>query len=97
MNVFAVFDCMVFLQAATNEAGPASACLRLLEEGKLLLVVSPEVLAEVKEVLSRPALQRKFPSLTAERVDEFMRGVEERGIMIGDVPKLGQLPARPRR
>ena len=44
----AVFDCMVFLQAATNDRGPAFACLSLVEAGHVALHVSPPILAEVR-------------------------------------------------
>jgi hypothetical protein len=38
----AVFDCMVFLQAATCDQGPAFACLSLVESGEVTLsVVDP--------------------------------------------------------
>jgi len=33
----AVFDCMVFLQAAMNERGPAFACLALAERNDVTL------------------------------------------------------------
>jgi hypothetical protein len=35
--IAAVFDCMVFLQAATNDQGPAFACLSLVEAGGVTL------------------------------------------------------------
>jgi hypothetical protein len=39
MTPRAVFDCMVFLQGAGRPAGPAAACLRLLDEEKVMLCV----------------------------------------------------------
>jgi predicted nucleic acid-binding protein len=62
MSVRAVFDCMLFLQAATNEAGPAFACFQLVEAGEVSLYVSPEILAEVRDVLNRPSIRRKSPT-----------------------------------
>lgn len=56
-----VFDCMVVLQGAGRPAGPAGACLRLVDQGRVTLCVSAEVLAEVRDVLTRPKVQRKFP------------------------------------
>jgi putative PIN family toxin of toxin-antitoxin system len=82
-----VFDCMVFLQAVTNEAGPAFACFRLVEEERLTLCLSPEVLAEVKDVLARPKLRQKFASLTVERVEEFLQAASAKAIVIDDVPQ----------
>ncbi|HET6878837.1 MAG TPA: hypothetical protein VFI31_01630 [Pirellulales bacterium] len=52
--IAAVFDCMVFLQVATSDQGPAFACLSLVETGEVTLSVSGPILAEVKDVLTRP-------------------------------------------
>jgi hypothetical protein len=60
----AVFDAMVFLQAMANDQGPAFACQRLVDEGKLTLFVSPAVLEEAEDVANRPHLRRKFKNLT---------------------------------
>ncbi|MBV8610380.1 MAG: PIN domain-containing protein, partial [Singulisphaera sp.] len=49
-----VFDCMVLLQAAARVTGPAAACLRAVREGRLELFLSPEILSEVRDVLTRP-------------------------------------------
>lgn len=73
--ITAVFDCMVFLQAATNDRGPAFACLALVETGDVALAVSPSILAEVRDVLTRPKIRAKFPHLTQDRVDIFLRKV----------------------
>src|SRR5207245_3824704 len=70
--ISAVFDCMVFLQAATNDQGPAFACLALAEANEVRLHVCPAILAEVQDVLSRPKIRVRFPHLTAELVDLFL-------------------------
>lgn len=54
MMPVAVFDCVVLLQAAARPNSPARACLRLVEEGRLQLCVSAAVLAEARDVLTRP-------------------------------------------
>ena len=83
--ITAVFDCMVFLQAATSE-GPAFACLEFVEERHVALHVSPTILAEVRNVLSRPKIRAKFPHLTEERVDFFLQKLAALSILAGDVP-----------
>ncbi len=82
----AVFDCMVFLQAAARSTGPAAACLQAVRDGRLELVISPEIVAEVRDVLARPRTLRKFPTLTAEAVDVFVRDIEARAVALSDVP-----------
>src|SRR5262249_50695319 len=87
MSIRAVFDCMLFLQAATNDAGPAFACFQLVDDGRLTLCLSPEILAEVRDVLNRPKIRRKFPHLTEDRVEEFLASAQAKGIMLDEVPK----------
>ena len=87
MTPRAVFDCMVFLQAAARPDGPAGACLRQVEEGKVILCISPPIMAEVRDVLSRPKTQKKFPLLTTESVEEFVKNVESKAVAIDEVPK----------
>lgn len=67
---------MIFLQAAARPSGPAAAFLELVEIGELELFVSEACLEEVREVLSRPSLQRKFPSLTISNVNDFLDRIQ---------------------
>ena len=65
MTPGAVFDCMVFVQALASAKGPACASYELVRQGKLTLFVSPEVIAEARDVLGRSKLRRKLsPNLT---------------------------------
>jgi putative PIN family toxin of toxin-antitoxin system len=95
MSDRAVFDCMVFLQAVLNEDGPAFACFRLVEDEATTLCVSSAVLAEVREVLTRPSLQAKFKKLTPPRVELFLHKVETKAILIADVPHATSLVRDP--
>jgi putative PIN family toxin of toxin-antitoxin system len=79
---------MLFLQAVTNEGGPAFACFELVDQGRLELYLSPEILAEVRDVLGRPRIRRKFPDLTQDRIDEFMAGAEAKAVVLGNVPQV---------
>ena len=90
MSVRAVFDCMLFLQAVTHEAGPAFACFQLVDEGRLTLCLSREILAEVRDVLGRPKIRRKFPHLTGERVEKFLARAAAKGDVRDGVPRRGR-------
>lgn len=85
MIVRAVFDCMVFLQAAANSGGPAGACLDLVRNRRVELCWSPEILAEVRDVLTRPRTRKKFPSLTPERAEIFLVDLESQAVLGADV------------
>lgn len=77
-----VFDCMVFLQGAARPTGPAGACLRLVDDDRVILCLSNAILVEVRDVLSRPKLQRKFPALTAEWVEAFVGNLTLKGVRL---------------
>ena len=81
----AVFDCMVFLQGAMRATGPAAACFRLVDGGAVQMCVSAELLAEVKGVLARPALQGRYKTLAPEKVAKFMAEAEAKAVLISDV------------
>lgn len=85
----AVFDCMVYLQAATSHQGPSFTCLSLVESNQVRLFVSPPILLEVRDVLTRPKIRVKFPHLTPERADLFLQKLVSISVLISDVPDSG--------
>jgi putative PIN family toxin of toxin-antitoxin system len=82
---------MVFLQAAVSRRGPAFALLTLAEAGRLELLVSSEILSELREVLFRPTVQRKFPLLTSELIDAFLARLATFTILVEHVPNVIRL------
>lgn len=82
-----VFDCMVYLQAAAREESPAAACLRLAENHLLQLFVSSDILAEIKDVLSRPKLRARFSVLTDEIVAAFVERLQKTAEIAASVPR----------
>ena len=82
-----VFDCMVFLQGAARRSGPSAACLKLVEDNRVELFLSADILAEVQDVLTRPKLQRKYPILTQEYVGALLRALIRTATIIPDVPR----------
>ena len=91
----AVFDCVILLQAAGHPAGPAGACLQAVRDGRLELIISSDVLVEVRDVLTRPKSLRKFPALTLEAVELFLDDVTSHAITLADVPKVFKLARDP--
>ena len=90
-----VFDCVVLLQAVVSRRGPAFALLTLVESGRLELLICREGIAELRDVLLRPAVRQKFPMLTAELADDFLLHLEKIATMIDSVPPLFQLARDP--
>lgn len=82
----AVFDCMVYLQAAISGTGPAAELLRHAERGNILLFVSREILQKICEVISRPEVVLKNQYLTAEFVEAFLVRVSQTASFVKAIP-----------
>jgi len=96
MNPRVVFDCVVFLQAAARPDGPAGACLRALDAGDLTLYISSEILLEVRDVLQRPKLRQRFPTLPPGNVDNILQNIQSKSLLIAFVPPVCSLPRDPK-
>ncbi|MBM3726227.1 MAG: putative toxin-antitoxin system toxin component, PIN family [Acidobacteria bacterium] len=79
-----VFDCMIFLQAAARRASPSGACLALAEQGLLERYVSPAILAEIQDVVSRPQVRTKFRQLTDDVAAEFVARIERVAVRVDE-------------
>src|SRR3954470_11841875 len=95
MGVIAVYDCMLFLQAASRP-DRVHGTFRLLADGTVTLCMSPAVLAEIRDVLTRPELRAKFPALTPEHVEVFLDHVLASARLIDPVAEVFTLPRDPK-
>jgi putative PIN family toxin of toxin-antitoxin system len=86
-----VFDCVVFLQGLIKESGPAVTCLERFEQGRFLLAVSPEIIAELHEVLCRSSLRQSFSLLTKEKAERLIELLLMRGKLFRNVSKRFEL------
>lgn len=86
-RVRVVYDCMVFLQGAARSSSPAGLCLSLAEKGFVELCLSKTILDEVGEVLRRPKVRVKFPTLDDELVSEFLRALRGFSTLFEDVTR----------
>jgi putative PIN family toxin of toxin-antitoxin system len=84
----AVFDCMVFVQAAARHQGPVRACFDAAISGQVDLFVSPATLDELRDVLSRPELRRKFAEWTDAGADRFVAELLASASLIQVVPNV---------
>jgi putative PIN family toxin of toxin-antitoxin system len=88
----AVFDCSLFLQAATSAKGPAFKCFTLVEQSRVVLLLSEPILDEIEDVFGRPMLQAKFPILKEEPVRAFIRKVKRLAVLCSEPPNIFILP-----
>jgi len=84
-----VFDCVVFLQGLIKQTGPAVTCLESFEKGRFSLAISPEILAEIHDVLSRSSLRQ------SERAERLIELLVLRGRLFRSVPRRMELPRDP--
>jgi putative PIN family toxin of toxin-antitoxin system len=87
---------MVFLQAGANPAGPSGVCFAHARSGSITLITSPETIAELSGLLGRPNIRKKFPHLTDEVAESFLREVERNSTSLDTVPREFQYPRDPK-
>jgi putative PIN family toxin of toxin-antitoxin system len=92
----AVFDAMVFLQAVANPAGPSGACFAHVRSGTLALITSPQTIAELRGLLARPNIRKKFPHLTRDLAEGLVREVQRISTTFDDVPLVFEYPRDPK-
>jgi len=68
----------------------------LIDAKTVTYCLSPAVLAEIQDVLTRPRHQRQFPQLTPERVAEFLEEITRRSCLVEDVPEVYRLDRDPK-
>ena len=79
-----VVDPGVFVSAAISGVGPPDRLLWLVMEQRVVLVVSPLLLDELREVLARPKFRRY---LSQEDADAFAQSVERLAVAVPDSPE----------
>jgi predicted nucleic acid-binding protein len=90
-----VYDCVVFLQGVGRRGNAARRCLDLVDDGTVQLCLSPDVLAEIEDVLHRPEILRKFPLIESEDSQTLLRTARNKALLLADVPKAFEnLPQR---
>ena len=86
MTTLAVYDCMLFFRAAARPR-LARPLFELVHKGEVTLCLGPEVLAEIRDVLTRPRLLAKFSALSRQTVDAFLAQHLRMATWISDVPE----------
>jgi putative PIN family toxin of toxin-antitoxin system len=96
MSRSAVFDCMVFIQGAARPGSPARRCLDLVDSQKVTLFVSPATLAELNDVLNRPEVLRRLPTLDGDAARDLIRAIHARAQTVTNVPSVFQYARDPK-
>ena len=86
MSTLAVYDCMLFFRAAARPR-LVRPVFDLVHSGHVRLCLGPDVLAEIRDVLTRPKLTARYPGLTKQAVDAFLAQHLHMATWISDVPE----------
>ena len=95
-NLAAVFDCMIYLQAAISEKSPAAELFRQVERGNVVLYISNEILTEIRDVLTRRKVLDKYPYIMVEYVEGFFNRVLDTANLLNKIPNYYQLLRDPK-
>jgi len=82
-----VFNCGVFLQALLSKSAPAVRCLELIEEARIRLVLSEEILTEINDVLLRPRFRQRNQNLTEAKVESLIEMLLTNAEFVENIPK----------
>ncbi|MEW6130670.1 MAG: putative toxin-antitoxin system toxin component, PIN family [Acidobacteriota bacterium] len=80
-----VFDCNILWQAFFSKTGASGRCQKLVEDGKIILFLSADVLDEVRDVLTRPETQNQFAQATPEAVEAFLKDLTSKAVVLKSV------------
>lgn len=81
-----VFDCNIFWQIFFSSKGFSAQCWEQVVSGDAELFVSPAVLDEIGDVLTRPETQARFSKATEENVSLFIEEIIENSIFFSSIP-----------
>lgn len=73
--ITAVFDTNVIFQAVISDSGPAMACVQFVFDKKVKLLTTNEILDELRGVLARRSLKRKYQLLSSQRASSLLQSL----------------------
>jgi len=81
-----VADTVVYLHASINGENVASSFLRRAETGEVELYTSRQLIAEIRDVLTRPEIRFKNARLTDESLEGFILSIEANALLVDPLP-----------
>ncbi len=93
--ISAVFDTNIFIQAILSETGPGNACVDELFNGRIVVFVHPEILAEIDDFLLRTRVRDKYRHVRSFRTAELVRKIRKFGTWVPSVERVFELERDP--
>ncbi len=87
---------MIYLQGVARAKSPANACFALVKENIVELYLSLETLAEIEDVFTRPKFRNRFPSLTDEMIQAFLKDIKDKAVILKNAPSVFSYPRDPK-
>ncbi len=94
MSARVVYDTMLFVQAAARP-DRIHTTFRAILDGRVILCLSPALVAEITDVLARPDVRARFPALTDQVVDAFLADTQLRATTFDPIPADFTWPQHP--
>ncbi len=94
MSIRVVYDTMLFVQAAARP-DRIHTTFRAVKDGRAILCLSPALMAEITDVLARPAVRAQFPALTDRAVGAFLADMQSRATTFDPIPARFTWPQHP--
>ncbi len=94
MSIRVVYDTMIFVQAAARP-DRIHAPFRAILDGRVILCLSPGLVAEITDVLARPAVRARFPALTDRAAETFLADIQLRANKFDPLPVVFTWPQHP--
>lgn len=83
-----VYDCNIHLQALINPAGPSGACVDAAVLGSVRLFWSQHAADELRSVSEHPLIRNKFPSITPDRIDQYIINIERIAVTPDEIERV---------
>ena len=82
-----VADTNQFVSGLINDHGPSASLLRAWRQHKFVLIISDDIIEEVRRVLNYPRIARKY-KLEDAHIDSFLSLLEHEAVILRHLPKL---------
>jgi uncharacterized protein len=91
----AVVDTNIFVSSLLSIKGRPAEILNLWRDALFILVTSPSIISEIKSVLQRPAIKKKY-RISAELIDKLILLLEKDALLVPGLSNVsGAVPEDP--
>ncbi len=91
----AVVDTNIFVSSLLSRKGRPAEILNLWRDARFILVTSPSIISEIKSVLQRPAIKKKY-RISSELIDKLILLLEKDALLVPGLSNVsGAVPEDP--